>query len=126
LEKAKKLENTVVKNKTRLASLEEIVLVGGDVRPEIIAIIEQKLGVKVHWVRTSKQGYAPRLEQTICRLKVTVVCLLIRWSRHKFSQSVPQLCKKYKKALVRVPCGRGANQLEFQIQNQISKQLNRA
>ncbi len=116
----------MVKSKTTLASFEEIVLIGGDVRPEIIAKLEQKLGIKILWVGTTKQGYALRLEQTICRLKVRTVCLLIRWSRHKYSQSVPQLCKKHNKALVRIPCGRGANQLEFQIQNQVSKRLNRA
>jgi hypothetical protein len=98
-----------VKNKTTLVSLEEIVLVGGDVRPEIRATLEKNLGIRIHWVGTSNQGYALRLEQTICQPKVSVVCLLIRWSRHKFSKTIPKLCKKYQKGYVCIPSGRGAN-----------------
>ena len=100
----------------------EVVLVGGDSRPEILVKLEQGLGTKVHWVKTSPKGSALRLEETIRQPKVGVVCLLIRWTRHKFG-AVKQICQHHQKEFVRLDAGYNAKQILHQIAMQCSKKL---
>ncbi|OWK43472.1 hypothetical protein FRUB_03071 [Fimbriiglobus ruber] len=107
----------------RLLRGQELVLIGGQARPQHRAALMRALGVgDVRWLSTPDHTSFTVFEPDIARPEVAVVVLAIRWSNHSYSE-VQQFCAKYDKPLVRLPRGYNANQVAHEILSQAGDRL---
>lgn len=107
----------------RLLSGRTILLIGGEVRANHKAALEDAFGLReVVWMKTREHNPRIDFEPDVSRPDVAVVILAIRWSRHSYGDVEP-VCRKHGKLLVRLPAGYNPNQVAEQILAQCSDRL---
>lgn len=101
----------------------ELVLIGGEERPDSKAAIVRDFGLAdLTWIETSSKPSYKTFESAIARPETAVVVLAIRWASHSY-ENVRALCDKHDKAYVRLPGGYNPNQVAYQILEQVSDRL---
>lgn len=92
-----------------------VVLIGGDERPYMRRAIEDAFGLaKLVWVTTHPHEPLEQFVPYVKREDVRLVLLAIRWASHSYAD-IADLCKRYRKPLVRLPGGYNPNQIAAQI-----------
>ncbi len=101
----------------------EIVLIGGQNRPNHKAALIKAFGLKeLRWIATPEHTSFTVFEPDVAAPEVALVLLAIRWSSHDY-ESVRQYCEQYGKPLVRLPGGYNANQVAHHILTQAGERL---
>jgi hypothetical protein len=104
----------------------ELVLIGGQNRPQHKASLVRALGLAdIRWIVTEEHTSFTHFEADVARPEVALVLLAIRWSSHDY-ESVKQYCEQYGKPLVRLPGGYNANQVAHHIMAQAGDRLRAA
>jgi hypothetical protein len=101
----------------------ELVLIGGERRPETTRALTDAFGLsELTWYTLSDDPTLDQLERAISRPDVSVVVQLIRWSRHRHGEA-DEIADKHGKAFVRVPSGTNPNAIARAILDQASERL---
>ncbi|MGL6096049.1 MAG: hypothetical protein ACRC7O_09670, partial [Fimbriiglobus sp.] len=104
----------------------EMVLIGGQVRPDRRAALMTAFGLtNLDWVTTPEHTSTSFFEPHIARPGVVVVLLATRWANHDY-QNVKDYCETHGKLYVKLPAGYHPNQVAHQVLEQVGKRLRAA
>lgn len=101
----------------------QMVLIGGDERPQITAALTEALALeRLVWLPSRAHQSYTAFTPAIARQEVALVLLAIRWASHGFG-AAKAVCDRYHKPLVRLPGGYNAAQVARQILTQAGQRL---
>jgi hypothetical protein len=125
-ERAGEPPSAEVEEVRRLLAGREVVLIGGQLRPQSRTALIESFALKdLRWIVTPDHESVSVFEAPIARPDVAVVLLAIRWSSHSYGD-VQHFCDRYGKLLVRLPGGYNPNQVAHQILEQAGNRLRAA
>lgn len=102
----------------------EVVIIGGEVRRDAVAGLEQAFGCRVRWIESAPHTSLSVFESAITE-DVAAVLLLIRWSSHVYGELI-HVCKARCVPLVRLARGYSPNRVAHDVLEQAEERLERS
>jgi hypothetical protein len=123
VEPAPKALSVETQEVARLLAGRTLLLIGGECRSERQETLCRDFGLKeLRWLDTREQASTEPLLKAVADPEVSLVLLLIRFSRHSYGD-MAEPCRQRGIPLVRIPGGYGTNQLAHQILDQAGERL---